>query len=98
MKALDKRFDEITIKEIPLKITEAFLELETEIRITPLGVMCPNEEDIVLIKEKANQMKLSINNFIDSQLKRIIDASENLSSNECLNSEEQGEIQNQQQK
>lgn len=67
----DKRFDEIVLKDIKVKIAEAFLDLEACIRVreyttTPIG-----DYDEALIKRKANQMKTELTTFIDSQAIRI---------------------------
>ena len=76
MKRGDERFDEIMVKEVKLKIAEAFLELEAYLRETPCGMKeTVGEKSCGLVKEKANQMKMEINNFIDSQVNRIIDQS-----------------------
>ena len=72
----DERFDEILIKEINLKITEAFSELEYELRETPYGLKKDiGEKGKIMLERKANQMRFEINNLIDSQVKRIIDLS-----------------------
>lgn len=74
---VDKRFDEIVIKEINLKIAEAFLELETNVRMNKFGIRkSADKKGCEFVKIKANQMKTEINAFIDSQVKRIIGLSE----------------------
>ena len=71
---VDKRFDEIMLNEAKQKIAEAFLELESGIRILEFKTMEKIEEKILrdLVKNKANQMKRELNQFIDSQVERII--------------------------
>ncbi|MBQ8559085.1 MAG: hypothetical protein IJ439_03770 [Tyzzerella sp.] len=73
---VDTKFDEIMLKDTKLKIAEAFLHLEMQMRIRkPKNRISPMEKRI--IEEKANQLKKEINIFIDSQLERIINSSEN---------------------
>ena len=67
----DERFDEIIIKEIPLKITEAFLDLERNLQVTKYETSKLSNVEVELIKTKANQMKKKIDSFIDSQVIRI---------------------------
>ena len=71
---VDKKFDEIMLKETKLKIAEAFLDLESQIRISELGTLGKIGENSLseIVKEKANQMKQELNQFIDSQVDRII--------------------------
>ena len=71
IKQIDERFDEILIKEIPLKISEAFLDLELELKKTFYPCKSSNEKEIKMVKKKANQMKTELNAFIDSQVERI---------------------------
>lgn len=69
---VDREFDKtmlITMKKI---VTEAFLELEGNIRINYRETRKMGELEISLINRKANQMKEEISNFIDSQVQRII--------------------------
>lgn len=70
----DQKFDEIMLKEAKLKIAEAFLDLESQIRISELGTLGKIGENSLseIVKEKANQMKQELNQFIDSQVDRII--------------------------
>lgn len=73
---IDTKFNEIMLKDIKLKIAEAFLHLEMQMRIRKFkNMISPMEKRI--IEEKANQLKKEINIFIDSQLERIINSSEN---------------------
>lgn len=73
---IDTKFNEIMLKDIKLKIAEAFLDLEMKMRICKFeNRISPMEKRI--IEKKANQLKEEINTFIDSQLERIITSSEN---------------------
>lgn len=67
----DRIFDEIMLREIKLKITEAFLSIEISMRIDEFQTSQLNVKDVEYIEKKANQMKEEINSFIDSQVKRL---------------------------
>lgn len=71
----DERFNEIIIKEIPLKIAEAFLDLEKNVRVIKYETSKLSNVEVEVIKRKANQMKEEINTFIDSQINRITNGS-----------------------
>ena len=66
---VDKKFDEIMLFDIRLKIAEAFLAMESNMRIEEMGTEQLGEKCIAHIKQKANQMKEEINSFIDSQVR-----------------------------
>ena len=68
---VDNRFDEIMLFDIKLKIAEAFLSMESNMRIGRVGMGQLGELHIMCIEKKANQMKEEINSFIDSQVKRL---------------------------
>ena len=68
---VDKKFDEIMLFDIKLKIAEAFLSMESNMRIDEMGTGQLEEKCIVHIKQKANQMKEEINSFIDSQVRQL---------------------------
>lgn len=71
----DERFDKIVLHEIRSNIAEAFLDLETNLRMETINrSVKDNPLAKELIHEKANQMKTEINDFIDSQVSRIIDS------------------------
>lgn len=70
---IDRRFNEILLRDIRGNISEAFLDLETNVRINKItGKIESNDFVEILVKEKANQMKTELNAFIDSQVDRII--------------------------
>ena len=98
MKRVDQRFDEILIKEVPLKVTEAFLDLEMKIRVSEHMTVAMTGEVEEIIKKKANQMKIELNNFIDSQVERIISRSNIQVNSDFLNPEGLGVKQNQRKK
>jgi len=76
---VDKKFDEIILFDIKLKIAEAFLAMESNMRIDETGTGQLGEKCIAHIKQKANQMKEEINSFIDSQV-RILQMDEQFGS------------------
>lgn len=71
MSRCDKRFDELMLKDIKLHISEAFIDLEEKLRVYEFKTKDINHYDKNIVKEKANQMKVEINTFIDSQVERI---------------------------
>ena len=72
---LDEQFDSMMVCDLKVKIAEAFLELEKNIRVCEWGTQKLDAQDIRLVKEKANQMKGELTNFIDSQVYRLINES-----------------------
>ena len=74
VKRVDERFEEILLRDIKTHISEAFLDLEANMRIGEHGTTrYLNKEEVSVVETKANQMKTEINEFIDSQLKRVIE-------------------------
>ena len=67
----DDRFDEIMLFDIKLKIAEAFLSIERDMRIDEFQTGRLETMHIMHIEKKANQMKEEINSFIDSQVRRL---------------------------
>ena len=74
-KRVDKRFDEIVMYDLKLKIAEAFLDLEKELRVLDYRIRNIEKVEHEEIRKKANQMKEELISFIDSQVDRIIGAS-----------------------
>lgn len=71
----DRGFNIIMMGDIKVIIAEAFISLEAGLRLeSPYQEL--SEYGIALVEKKASQMKQEINDFIDSQKQRIIDASE----------------------
>lgn len=71
---VDREFDDVVRRDIKIMISTAFIILEANMRKIRCDVGL-SELSISLIKKKASQMKLELNNFIDSQVNRIIDDS-----------------------
>ena len=78
----DQRFDEIVMFDLKCTIAEAFLNLESKLRVSNYDVRCIKEVEHEAIRKKANQMKLELNRFIDSQAERIISESKSQLQNE----------------
>lgn len=71
----DRGFNIIMTGDLKVIIAEAFISLEAGMRFgMPYREF--SEYEIALVEKKASQMKQEINDFIDSQKQRIIDASE----------------------
>lgn len=72
---VDKRFDEILIRELKSEISDAFLDLECKLRVNDFESKPLENIDHKFVLKKANQMKHELSEFIDSQTERIISAS-----------------------
>lgn len=78
----DREFNNIMAEDVKVLIAKAFLSLEANMRLgKPYEEFC--EYEIRLIEKKASQMKQEIDDFIDSQKQRIIDASKVRGQNGC---------------
>lgn len=73
----DEPFDEIVLEKIKPEIARAFILLESTLRwktITPIGQ--ETNRSVQRVRGKADQMKNEINNFIDAQVKMLMDGIE----------------------
>lgn len=73
---VDCEFNNIMAEDVKIIIARAFISLEAGLRHGKLWNGF-SEHEIELVEKKASQMKQEVNEFIDSQKQRIIDASEN---------------------
>ena len=69
---VDKHLDEIVMYDLKSKIADAFLDFESKLRVCDYGVRNIENAECEFIRKKANQMKLELSKFIDSQVERII--------------------------
>ncbi|MBQ6994992.1 MAG: hypothetical protein IJN64_10970 [Lachnospiraceae bacterium] len=71
-KKTDEEFNLIVLTDVRIKISEAFIRLEAELRNNRLSDPLM-EQDVLknIVDVKASQMKREINFFIDSQVDRI---------------------------
>ena len=67
--AVDRKFDRLMLYDIKVKIAEAFIDLESNIR--PVSDIAGTDFK-ELVEKKTEQMKKELETFIDSQAERII--------------------------
>lgn len=68
---VDEEFNSIVLRDIKLDISKAFISIEANLR----SLQFPGsitEHQMLLIKEKALQMKNELNDFIDAQVNSIV--------------------------
>ena len=66
---VDRKFDHLMLCDIKVKIAEAFIDLESNIR--PVSNI-DGTDFKELVEKKTEQMKKELNTFIDSQAERIV--------------------------
>lgn len=73
IKKIDEQFNNILLTDIKIKISEAFIRLEAELRDYSMNTAKYIESEIAIevINKKASQMKEEVLTFIDSQAERI---------------------------
>lgn len=84
---ISQRFDEIMHKDIKLKISEAFLELETSMRVNDMCTRPLTKNSVKYIGKKADQLKEELAQYIDAQMVRIADAADMFIQTENLHEE-----------
>lgn len=70
----DREFNQLMRCDIKIKIAEAFIRLESNIRPTTDIITGMNLHFKELVEQKAEQMKGELSAFIDSQSERIINS------------------------